>query len=55
MGAFDKEWTDKEIRQLGHDMNVAKAKVLAKHDFTVEEIKIILGLPESLIQQMLKK
>lgn len=55
MSALRREWTDKEIRQLGHDMNVAKVEVLTKHGFTPEEIKKVLDIPESVIRRMLSK
>ena len=55
MSALRKEWTDNEIRQLGHDMNVAKVEVLTKHGFTPEEIEKVLDIPVSVILRMLKE
>lgn len=55
MSALRKEWTKEEIRQLGHDIKVAKAKVLTKHGFTDEEIARVLDIPESMIQHMLEE
>lgn len=55
MSALKKEWANEEIMQLGHDLKVAKIKVLTKHGFTAEEIKKVMDIPESVIKRILSE
>lgn len=48
-----KEFTDKELMQLGKEMNESRAKILHKWGFSDEEIQAVLGMPETEVKRVL--
>ena len=47
------KFTDKELMELGKEMNESRAKILHKWGFTNEEIKAVLGIPDFEIKRIL--
>ena len=45
--------TDKELMELGKEMNESRAKILHKWGFTDEEIQAVLGIPDFEIKRIL--
>ena len=45
--------TDKELMELGKEMNESRAKILYKWGFTNEEIQAVLGIPDFEIKRIL--
>lgn len=48
-----KEFTDKELMQMGRELKEAKAKVMHKWGFSDEEIAAVTGMPESELKRVL--
>ena len=47
------KFTDKELMELGKEMNESRAKILHKWGFTNEEIQAVLGIPDFEIKRIL--
>ena len=47
------KFTDKELMELGKEMNESRAKILHKWGFTNEEIQAVLGIPAFEIKRIL--
>ena len=45
--------TDKELMELGKEMNESRAKILHKWGFSDEEIQAVLGIPDFEIKRIL--
>ena len=45
--------TDKELMELGKEMNESRAKILHKWGFSNEEIQAVLGIPDFEIKRIL--
>ena len=45
--------TDKELMELGNEMNESRAKILHKWGFSNEEIQAVLGIPDFEIKRIL--
>ena len=45
--------TDKELMELGKEMNESRAKILHKWGFSDEEIQNVLGIPDFEIKRIL--
>ena len=48
-----KKFTDKELMELGKEMNESRAKILHKWGFSNEEIQAVLGIPDFEIKRIL--
>lgn len=48
-----KNFTDKELMELGKEMNESRAKILHKWGFSDEEIQAVLGIPDFEIKRIL--
>ena len=48
-----KKFTDKELMELGKEMNESRAKILHKWGFSDEEIQAVLGIPDFEIKRIL--
>ena len=48
-----KNFTDKELMELGKEMNESRAKILHKWGFSNEEIQAVLGIPDFEIKRIL--
>ena len=48
-----KKFTDKELMELGKEMNESRAKILHKWGFSNEEIQAVLGIPDFEIERIL--
>ena len=47
------KFTDKELMELGKEMNESRAKILHKWGFSNEEIQAVLGIPDFEIKRIL--
>ena len=47
------KFTDKELMELGKEMNESRAKILHKWGFSDEEIQAVLGIPDFEIKRIL--
>ena len=47
------KFTDKELMELGKEMNESRAKILHKWGFTNEEIQAVLGIPDFELKRIL--
>ena len=47
------KFTDKELMELGKEMNESRAKILHKWGFTNEEIQAVLSIPDFEIKRIL--
>ncbi len=47
------KFTDKELMELGREMNESRAKILHKWGFTNEEIQAVLGIPDFELKRIL--
>ena len=47
-----KNFTDKELMELGKEMNESRAKILHKWGFSNEEIQAVLGIPDFEIKRI---
>ena len=48
-----KNFTDKELMELGKEMTESRAKILHKWGFSDEEIQAVLGIPDFEIKRIL--
>ena len=48
-----KEFTDKELMQLGRELKEAKAKIMFKWGFSDNEIAAVTGMPETELKRVL--
>ena len=48
-----KEFTDKELIQMGKELKEAKARVMHKWDFSDKEIAAVTGMPEAEVKRVL--
>lgn len=48
-----KEFTDKELTQLGRELKEAKAKVMFKWGFSDDEIAAVTGMPKTEVKRVL--
>ena len=48
-----KNFTDKELMELGKEMNESRAKILHKWGFSNEEIQAVIGIPDFEIKRIL--
>ena len=48
-----KNFTDKELMELGKETNESRAKILHKWGFSDEEIQAVLGIPDFEIKRIL--
>ena len=48
-----KNFTDKELMELGKEMNESRAKILHKWGFSDEEIQAVTGMPDFEIKRIL--
>lgn len=48
-----KNFTDKELMELGKEMNESRAKILHKWGSSDEEIQAVLGIPDFEIKRIL--
>ena len=47
------KFTDKELMELGKEMNESRAKILHKWGFSDEEIQAVLGIPDFELKRIL--
>ena len=47
------KFTDKELMELGKEMNESRAKILHKWGFSNEEIQAVLGIPDFELERIL--
>lgn len=48
-----KNFTDKELMELGKEMNESRAKIMHKWGFSNEEIQAVIGMPDSELKRVL--
>lgn len=48
-----KNFTDKELMELGKEMNESRVKILHKWGFSNEEIQAVIGIPDFEIKRIL--
>lgn len=48
-----KNFTDKELMELGKEMNESRAKILHKWGFSNEEIQAVIGIPDFELKRVL--
>ena len=48
-----KNFTDKELMELGKEMNESRAKILHKWGFSDNEIQNVIGMPEFELKRVL--
>lgn len=48
-----KEFTDKELMQMGKELKESKARVMFKWGFSDKEIAAVTGMPESELKKVL--
>ena len=48
-----KNFTDKELMELGKEMNESRAKIMHKWGFSNEEIQAVIGMPDFELKRVL--
>ena len=48
-----KNFTDKELMELGKEMNESRAKIMHKWGFSNEEIQAVIGMPSTELARVL--
>lgn len=55
MKILSKVFTEEQLRNLTHDLDIARAKVYKQWGFSSQEIAILLDIPESQVRAGLSK